>query len=98
MQRQNSLQTNGRGSASILWEQFHGRKAGQGVSLMKNNASGWIIRTFIFGAMATAGLFGVCGSTVAQEKRTIFKDENFHWQGEIGPGRNPQIRGRHTEN
>ena len=64
---------------------------------MKNNPSGSIVRTFIFGATATAGLLGFCGNSAAQEKRTIFTEENFHWQAKLAPGQTLEIVGRNGE-
>src|SRR5215468_2984373 len=64
---------------------------------MMNNASGWIVRTLIFGATAAVGLLAVCGGAAAQEKRTIFTEENFHWQAKLAPGQTLEIVGRNGE-
>jgi|SRR5579859_3328327 len=64
---------------------------------MKNNASGWMIRIFVFSAMTAVGLLGVCTNAAAQEKRTIFTEENFHWQAKLAPGQTLEIIGRNGE-
>ena len=56
-----------------------------------------MIRIFVFSAMTAVGLLGVCTNAAAQEKRTIFTEENFHWQAKLAPGQTLEIIGRNGE-
>jgi hypothetical protein len=45
--------------------------------------------------IAGLGLLLMCGSTVqAQEKRTVFTEDNFHWQAKLPAGQTLEIIGR----
>ena len=48
---------------------------------MKNNASGWMIRTFALSALGAAGLLGICGSVQPQGRQTVFAESDFQWGG-----------------
>src|SRR5882724_568622 len=71
---------------------------GKGVSLMKNQASGWTVSSLSMRILAGFGLFAMCGFMAqAQEKRTVFTESDFHWQAKLAPGQTLEIIGRNGE-
>src|SRR5262249_52790899 len=48
---------------------------------MKNNASGLLIRTFVFTAMVATGLLGISGSAQPQGRQLVFAERDLHWGG-----------------
>lgn len=56
------------------------------------------LRSLSLMAVVGLGLLLLCGSMVrAQEKRTVFTDDNFHWQAKLPAGQTLEIVGRNGE-
>src|SRR5260221_13727688 len=74
------------------------RQVNKGVDLMNTNfglPSVWKVSRVIFGGLA---LLAMGGSTVqAQEKRTVFTQDNFHWQAKLAAGQTLEGIGRNGE-
>lgn len=65
---------------------------------MKNQTSGWTASSSCARILPGIALFVLCGSVAqAQEKRTIFTEDNFHWQAKLAPGQTLEIIGRNGE-
>lgn len=65
---------------------------------MKNQTSGWTVSSSCMRMLAGIGLFAMCGGMAqTQEKRTIFTEENFHWQAKLAAGQTLEIIGRNGE-
>jgi len=65
---------------------------------MKNQTSGWTVSSSCMRILAGIGLLVMCGGMAqAQEKRTIFTENDFHWQAKLAPGQTLEIIGRNGE-
>jgi hypothetical protein len=60
----------------------------------RNRSDRFVYRTIVVGF----GLLVMCGNVVqAQEKRTVFTEDNFHWQAKLVAGQTLEIIGRNGE-
>jgi Putative adhesin len=70
----------------------------KGVSLMKSKTFGRMVPGISAAMLVSCGLLMMCsGAAQAQEKRTIFTEDNFHWQAKLAPGQTLEIIGRNGE-
>ncbi len=56
---------------------------------MKNNR--WTIKLLCIGGAICALTFLYGGAARAQEKRTIYTEDSFHWQGKLAPGQTLEV-------
>jgi Putative adhesin len=65
---------------------------------MKNQTLGWTVSSLCMRVFAGIGILVLTGGIAqAQEKRTVFTEDSFHWQAKLAPGQTLEIIGRNGD-